>query len=36
MNTAGDGVVVRPFDLFGGSPGLPHRYIRFSKNKERL
>lgn len=36
MNTAGDGVVVPPFGLFGGSPGLPHRYSLVSKGEERV
>ena len=35
MNTAGDGVIVPPFGLFGGSPGLPHRYSLVSNGTER-
>ena len=36
MNTAGDGVKVPPFGLFGGSPGLPHRYSLVSNGTERV
>ena len=35
LNTAGDGVVVPPFGLFGGSPGLPHVYKIISNGTER-
>ncbi|MCH7713723.1 MAG: hydantoinase B/oxoprolinase family protein [Chloroflexi bacterium] len=35
LNTAGDGIVVPPFGLFGGSPGLPHIYKIISNGKER-
>ena len=35
MNTAGDGVIVPPFGLFGGSSGLPHRYSLVSNGTER-
>jgi len=36
LNTAGDGIVVPPFGLFGGSPGLPHDYKIISNGKERV
>ena len=36
LNMAGDGVVNPPFGLFGGAPGLPHRYKVVSNGKERL
>jgi N-methylhydantoinase A/oxoprolinase/acetone carboxylase beta subunit/N-methylhydantoinase B/oxoprolinase/acetone carboxylase alpha subunit len=36
MNVAGDGVIVPPFGLFGGSPGLPHRYSLVSNGTERV
>ena len=35
MNTAGDGVKVPPFGLFGGSQGLPHDYSLVSNSTER-
>ena len=35
LNTAGDGIVVPPFGLFGGSPGLPHSYKIISNGAER-
>ncbi len=35
LNTAGDGIVVPPFGLFGASPGLPHIYKIISNGKER-
>ncbi len=36
LNMAGDGVVNPPFGLFGGAPGLPHRYKVVSNGKERM
>ena len=36
MNTAGDGMIVPPFGLFGGSEGLPHRYSLISNGIERV
>ncbi len=36
LNMAGDGVVNPPFGLFGGAPGLPHRYKVMSNGKERM
>ena len=36
LNTAGDGVVVPPFGLFGGMPGLPHTYKILSNGTERV
>lgn len=36
LNTAGDGVVVPPFGLFGGRPGLPHTYSLVSDGVERI
>ena len=36
LNTAGDGVIVPPFGLFGGDPGLPHSYKLFSNGEERV
>ncbi len=36
LNTAGDGVVVPPFGLFGGEPGEPHRYSLISDGVERV
>jgi len=36
MNTAGDGMIVPPFGLFGGSEGLPHRYSIVSNGTERV
>jgi 5-oxoprolinase (ATP-hydrolysing) len=36
LNTAGDGVVVPPFGLFGGEPGRPHRYSIVSNGAERV
>ncbi len=35
LNTAGDGIVVSPFGLFGGDDGLPHRYKIVSNGAER-
>jgi N-methylhydantoinase B len=35
MNTAGDGVIVPPFGLFGGSQGQPHHYSLVSNSTER-
>ena len=35
LNTAGDGIVVSPFGLFGGDDGLPHRYKIVSDGAER-
>ena len=36
LNTAGDGIVVPPFGLFGADPGLPHDYRILSDGGERL
>ena len=36
LNMAGDGVVNPPFGLFGGAPGLPHRYMVVSDGRERM
>ena len=36
LNTAGDGIVVPPFGLFGADPGLPHDYRIQSDGGERL
>ena len=36
LNTAGDGIVVPPFALFGGRPGLPNRYSIISDGSERV
>lgn len=36
MNTAGDGIIVPPFGLFGGSDGIPHRYSLVSNGSERV
>ena len=36
LNMAGDGVVNPPFGLFGGAPGLPHRYKVVSDGRERM
>ncbi len=36
LNTAGDGVVVPPFGLFGGQPGKPHIYSLISNGVERV
>ena len=36
LNTAGDGVVVPPFGLFGGEPGMPHVYSLISNGVERV
>ncbi len=36
LNMAGDGVVNPPFGLFGGAPGLPHRYKVVSNGRERM
>ena len=35
LNTAGDGVVVPPFGLFGAADGLPHHYKILSNEGER-
>ena len=35
LNTAGDGIVVPPFGLFGGENGLPHDYMILSNGSER-
>ena len=35
LNTAGDGIVVSPFGLFGGDDGLAHRYKIVSNEAER-
>ena len=36
LNTAGDGVIVPPFGLFGGEPGKPHIYSIVSNGSERV
>ena len=36
LNTAGDGVVVPPFGLFGAADGLPHHYKIVSNGTERV
>ena len=36
LNTAGDGVVVPPFGLFGATDGLPHHYKITSNGSERV
>ena len=36
LNMAGDGVINAPFGLFGGAPGLPHRYKVVSGGRERM
>ena len=36
LNTAGDGVVVPPFGLFGATDGLPHHYKIVSGDAERV
>ncbi len=36
LNMAGDGVINPPFGLFGGAPGLPHRYMVVSDGGERM
>ena len=36
LNTAGDGVVVPPFGLFGAADGLPHHYKIVSVGSERV
>ncbi len=36
LNMAGDGVVNPPFGLFGGAPGMPHRYKVVSNGRERM
>ena len=36
LNTAGDGIVVAPFGLFGAQPGLPHTYKIVSGDNERV
>ena len=36
LNTAGDGVVVPPFGLFGATDGLPHHYKITSNGTERV
>ena len=36
LNTAGDGVVVPPFGLFGAEPGLPHLYKILTNGGERV
>ncbi len=36
LNTAGDGIVVPPFGLFGATDGLPHRYKITSNGTERV
>ena len=36
LNTAGDGIVVPPFGLFGATDGLPHHYTIVSNGSERV
>ena len=36
LNTAGDGIVVPPFGLFGADDGLPHHYKIVSNGAERV
>ena len=36
LNTAGDGIVVPPFGLFGADDGLPHHYKIVSNGTERV
>ena len=36
LNTAGDGIVVPPFGLFGAADGLPHHYTIVSNGTERV
>ncbi len=36
LNTAGDGVIVPPFGLFGAEPGLPHLYKVVSNGTDRV
>ena len=36
LNTAGDGMVVPPYGLFGGDPGKPHIYKLVRDGEERL
>ena len=36
LNTAGDGVIVPPFGLFGAEPGLPHLYKIVSNGTDRV
>ncbi|RMF83578.1 MAG: hydantoinase B/oxoprolinase family protein [Nitrospinota bacterium] len=36
LNTAGDGVIIPPYGLFGGEPGKPHLYKLISDGKERV
>ena len=36
LNTAGDGIVVPPFGLFGASDGLPHHYKIVSGGSDRV
>ena len=36
LNTAGDGIVVPPFGLFGGADGRPHHYTIVSDGAERV
>ena len=36
LNTAGDGVIVPPFGLFGAEPGMPHIYSIISNGTERI
>jgi N-methylhydantoinase B len=36
MNTAGDGVIVAPYGLFGAQPGMPHLYKIVSDGAERV
>ncbi len=36
LNTAGDGIVVPPFGLFGGDDGLPHHYKIVSADRDRV
>ncbi len=36
MNTAGDGVIIPPYGLFDGMPGMSHRYALISDGVERV
>ncbi len=36
LNTAGDGIVVPPFGLFGGDDGLPHHYKIVANGTDRV
>ena len=36
LNTAGDGIIVPPFGLFGATDGLPHHYMIVNNGSERV